>query len=222
MGFFDKLFGAGGKPAQFDDRVWMNSERKYRDLVVATSQDLREGRLSTIVFHFADTGAEVVDLLKQADLPYALLPEHADFPDGNSSAWQQGAQILVLPASIIPPVSAGKRISPKQQASGPENVVHLAAHHPRLEYDALVLGLDKHWPMVLDFRAYVGLDEPLLEVFGSDRILPMLHQLGMNENEMLNHPMLTRSIESAQKKISKSKKPEVAADTYGEWIRLNT
>lgn len=48
---------------------------------------------------------------------------------------------------------------------------------------------------------YLSLEDDLLRLFGSDRIGGMLDKLGMEPGESIEHPLLTRAIENAQKKV---------------------
>jgi preprotein translocase subunit SecA len=48
---------------------------------------------------------------------------------------------------------------------------------------------------------YLSLEDDLLRIFGSDRISGLMGKLGMEKGESIDHPMLTRSIENAQKKV---------------------
>jgi preprotein translocase subunit SecA len=48
---------------------------------------------------------------------------------------------------------------------------------------------------------YLSLEDDLMRIFGSDRIQSMMGMLGMKEGEQIEHRLLTRSIEGAQKKV---------------------
>ena len=50
-------------------------------------------------------------------------------------------------------------------------------------------------------RFYLSLEDDLLRLFGSDRISSVLDKLGMEKGEAIEHPLLTRAIENAQKKV---------------------
>ncbi len=50
-------------------------------------------------------------------------------------------------------------------------------------------------------RFYLALEDDLLRVFGGDRISGMMDRLGMDEDDEITHPWLTRTIENAQKKV---------------------
>ncbi|MEF3168365.1 MAG: preprotein translocase subunit SecA [Deltaproteobacteria bacterium] len=48
---------------------------------------------------------------------------------------------------------------------------------------------------------YLSLEDDLLRIFGSDRISGIMEKLGMEEGEPIEHPMLTKAIENAQRKV---------------------
>lgn len=50
-------------------------------------------------------------------------------------------------------------------------------------------------------RFYLSLDDPLLRIFGGDRMRSMMQRLGMAKGESIEHKWLSRSIESAQRKV---------------------
>ncbi|MEN9348492.1 MAG: preprotein translocase subunit SecA [Bacteroidota bacterium] len=51
---------------------------------------------------------------------------------------------------------------------------------------------------------YVSLEDDLMRLFGSDRIAKMMDSLGMKEGEVIQHSMITSSIERAQKKVEEN------------------
>ncbi len=50
-------------------------------------------------------------------------------------------------------------------------------------------------------RFYLSLEDDLLRIFGSDRISGIMDKLGMKEGEPIEHPMLSKAIENAQRKV---------------------
>jgi preprotein translocase subunit SecA len=50
-------------------------------------------------------------------------------------------------------------------------------------------------------RFYLSLEDDLMRIFASDRVTGMMQKLGMQEGEAIEHPWVTRSIESAQRKV---------------------
>ncbi|PKY11938.1 preprotein translocase subunit SecA [Acidithiobacillus marinus] len=50
-------------------------------------------------------------------------------------------------------------------------------------------------------RFYLCLEDPLMRIFGSDRLGGLMQKLGMKEGEAIEHPWVTKSIENAQRKV---------------------
>ncbi|MGX2039149.1 preprotein translocase subunit SecA [Methylocaldum sp. MU1018] len=50
-------------------------------------------------------------------------------------------------------------------------------------------------------RFYLSLEDPLMRIFASDRVAVLMQKLGMKEGEAIEHPWVTRAIESAQRKV---------------------
>ncbi|MCK0132302.1 preprotein translocase subunit SecA [Flavobacteriaceae bacterium F08102] len=51
---------------------------------------------------------------------------------------------------------------------------------------------------------YVSLEDNLMRLFASDRVAKMMDRLGLKEGEMIQHSMITKSIERAQKKVEEN------------------
>ncbi|MCK5775498.1 MAG: preprotein translocase subunit SecA [Bacteroidales bacterium] len=51
---------------------------------------------------------------------------------------------------------------------------------------------------------YVSLEDNLMRMFGSDRISKIMDKLGLEEGEVIQHSMITKSIERAQKKVEEN------------------
>jgi hypothetical protein len=66
-----------------------------------------------------------------------------------------------------------------------------------------------------------SLDEPLFEQFGSERIIQIMKSLGMKEDEIIEHPMISKSIEQAQKKIEEKVSFEITTNSSKEWFERN-
>jgi len=51
---------------------------------------------------------------------------------------------------------------------------------------------------------YIALDDNLMRIFGSERIAKMMDRMGLKEGEVIQHSMITKSIERAQKKVEEN------------------
>ena len=50
-------------------------------------------------------------------------------------------------------------------------------------------------------RFYLSLEDDLLRIFGAERISSLMDKIGIQENEPIEHPMVTKAIENAQKRV---------------------
>ncbi|MCX7086695.1 MAG: preprotein translocase subunit SecA [Methylococcales bacterium] len=50
-------------------------------------------------------------------------------------------------------------------------------------------------------RFYLSLEDDLMRIFASEKVASLMQKLGMGEDEAIEHPWVTRSIESAQRKV---------------------
>jgi preprotein translocase subunit SecA len=62
----------------------------------------------------------------------------------------------------------------------------------------------------------------LFKQFGGERIQMMMKQLGVEQQEMLEHPMISKSLENAQRKLEKKVGTEHLANSPEEWFRKNS
>lgn len=95
----------------------------------------------------------------------------------------------------------------------PVFVEHYPLHQKELD-------LIKNWSTE-KIIVYSALDEPLFKHFGSDKLIPLMKMMGMKENEVIEHSMVTKSIIKGQEKIAEQVISEHAAISQAEWMRKN-
>lgn len=78
----------------------------------------------------------------------------------------------------------------------------------------------KNWPHQ-NMPVYSAMDEPLFKHFGSEKIIPMMKLMGMKENEVIEHNMVSKSIIKGQEKIEAQVTLEQAASSQAEWMQKN-
>lgn len=69
---------------------------------------------------------------------------------------------------------------------------------------------------------YLSLEEPLLRHFGGDRIAALMLQMGMKADEVIQHPMIDKSIINAQEKLAERNQMEQTARSQSDWFLRNT
>ena len=80
--------------------------------------------------------------------------------------------------------------------------------------------LVKNWGLQT-IEVYNSLEEPLFKQLGGDNIIALMKQMGMQEDEMIEHPLISKSILNAQEKITQKLNFEQFADSQKEWIEKN-
>ena len=53
-------------------------------------------------------------------------------------------------------------------------------------------------------RFYLSLEDDLMRLFGSDRMSSVMQRIGIQEGEVIQHPLITKSVERAQKKVEEN------------------
>lgn len=92
-------------------------------------------------------------------------------------------------------------------------VEHYPLHAKEIE-------LIKNWD-AKNIIVFSALDEPLFKHFGSDKLIPVMKMMGMKENEVIEHNMVTKSIIKGQEKIAQQVSLEQSAASQEEWMRKN-
>ena len=92
-----------------------------------------------------------------------------------------------------------------------------AEHYPLHEKE---IDLIKNWQSE-KIVVFSALDEPLFKHFGSDKIIPIMKMLGMKEDEVIEHDLVSKSIIKGQAKIAQQVTLEQSAASQEEWMRKN-
>lgn len=96
-------------------------------------------------------------------------------------------------------------------------------HHPLINVeDASLDVLEKIAESTMQ-RAifFCGMDEPLMRLFGADRLVALMKSMGMAETEKISHPMVDKALLNARKKIEKNGSMYLPADSDAEWFERN-
>jgi hypothetical protein len=101
----------------------------------------------------------------------------------------------------------------KLQNKVPVFVEHYPLHTRELE-------LIRNWEAE-KIIVYSAMDEPLFRHFGSEKLIPLMKMMGMKEDEMIEHSMVSKSIIKGQEKIAGQVSLEQSAGSQEEWMRKN-
>ncbi len=149
-----------------------------------------------LVAHFDQTYGELVQLLIKAGIDY----EEQIGPNGG---------LLLL--------SKSWEIKNRSQLPEGDHLLIAAEIHPMSIREENLKNLNKN-----EIIVFCALDNPFFELFGGDRIRSLMGKLGLKENESIEHPMVSKAIVNAQKKMDKKAVNEKPAHSIREWMNLNT
>lgn len=187
----------------------------WRGMITDAMLAITQKKVPVVFTSFEDTGKEIVAFLAEKGVPYRELNSTT-----LGEADRQEQTVFVAPASLLSSASLAdflKTLSGKGQVS-----FLFAGHYPLPAKENALL--EKLYSLFPDNTVtfYSSLDDPSFELFNSDRIVSILESLGLKEDEMLEHKMITTAMKRAREKIEASVKNEILTSSEEEWFLKNT
>ena len=199
-----------------DDRVYKTAREKYKAVIEEIVKMRNAGRPTLI----GTTSVEISELLsrmldmyvnpetgKREGIPHQVL---------NAKLHQKEADIVALAgqqdangkgAVTIATNMAGRgtdiKLSPEVKAAGGLAIIGTERHESR-RVDRQLRGRAGRQGDPGSSVFYVSLEDKLMRLFASERIASVMDRLGFKEGEMIESPMISKSIERAQKKVEEN------------------
>ncbi|MCX6246966.1 MAG: hypothetical protein NTW10_04465 [Bacteroidetes bacterium] len=201
-------FGKDDVPSKLGDRVWMTKQKKYDSLVEDALKFLEEGKIVLISWYFTDTGTYINSCLKE---------RHVDFTALDDVRPEIENKINIVQADSFRTHYFRDRLS----LGTHEVVILFAEHYPlfKTENDLLqsLDSLGKH----VSYFFYMSFDEPILTRFGAARVVELMKNLGVTEDEMISSTLITSAIVNVQKKVESKVKFEISGFSLEDWFDKN-
>ena len=198
-----------------DDRVYKTAREKYKAVIEEVVKMRNQGRPTLI----GTTSVEISELLsrmldmyvnpetgKREGIPHQVL---------NAKLHQKEADIVALAgqstngkgAVTIATNMAGRgtdiKLSPEVKAAGGLAIIGTERHESR-RVDRQLRGRAGRQGDPGSSVFYVSLEDKLMRLFASERIASVMDRLGFKDGEMIESPMISKSIERAQKKVEEN------------------
>ena len=189
-----------------NDRVYKTAREKY-NAVIDEIIKMRESGRPTLV---GTTSVEISELLSKMlsmrQIPHQVL---------NAKLHQKEADIVALAgqstnglgAVTIATNMAGRgtdiKLSPEVKQAGGLAIIGTERHESR-RVDRQLRGRAGRQGDPGSSVFYVSLEDKLMRLFASERIASVMDRLGFKEGEMIEAPMINKSIERAQKKVEEN------------------
>ena len=193
------------KPIQRDDK---------EDLVYKTAREKYNAVIEDIVKLVADkrpvlvgtTSVEISELLgrmlQMRKIPHNILNAKLHKREADVVA-EAGKPGVVTIATNMAGRGTDIKLSGNVKDAGGLAIIGTERHDSR-RVDRQLRGRAGRQGDVGSTQFYVALDDNLMRLFGSDRIAKMMDRMGLKEGEVIQHSMISKSIERAQKKVEEN------------------
>jgi preprotein translocase subunit SecA len=185
-----------------DDKIYKTKREKY-NAVIEEIAELREANRPVLVGTTTVEVSEVLSrMLRQRGIDHQVL---------NAKLHQKEAEIVSLAGKsgtvTIATNMAGRgtdiKLGEGVKDAGGLAIIGTERHDSR-RVDRQLRGRSGRQGDPGSTSFYVSLEDDLMRLFGSDRIAKMMDRLGLKEGEVIQHSMITSSIERAQKKVEEN------------------
>ena len=185
-----------------NDRIYRTKREKYNAVIDEIVEMVNQGRPALV----GTTSVEISELLSRM-----LTLRKIKHNVLNAKLHQQEAQIVAeagRPGVVtIATNMAGRgtdiKLTPEVKAAGGLAIIGTERHESR-RVDRQLRGRAGRQGDPGSSVFYVSLEDDLMRMFGSERIASVMDRMGFQEGEMIEHSMISNSIERAQKKVEEN------------------
>ncbi|MDX8553990.1 preprotein translocase subunit SecA [Tenacibaculum sp. 1B UA] len=193
------------RPIQRDDKqdlVYKTTREKYNAVIEDIVKLVGEGRPVLV----GTTSVEISELLGRMlqirKIPHNILNAKLHKREADVVA-EAGKPGVVTIATNMAGRGTDIKLSDEVKAAGGLAIIGTERHDSR-RVDRQLRGRAGRQGDVGSSQFYVALDDNLMRLFGSDRIAKMMDRMGLKEGEVIQHSMISKSIERAQKKVEEN------------------
>ncbi|MEZ4778600.1 MAG: preprotein translocase subunit SecA [Flavobacteriaceae bacterium] len=185
-----------------EDKIYKTKREKYNAVieeVVALSNAGRPVLIGT-------TSVEISELLSRMlsirNIPHNVLNAKLHKKEADIVA-EAGKKGIVTIATNMAGRGTDIKLSDEVKKAGGLAIVGTERHDSR-RVDRQLRGRSGRQGDPGSSQFYVSLEDNLMRLFGSERIAKMMDRLGLKEGEVIQHSMISKSIERAQKKVEEN------------------
>ncbi|MBI3315876.1 MAG: preprotein translocase subunit SecA [Candidatus Omnitrophica bacterium] len=183
----------------FPDRVYKTEREKFNAVVSEIVELHKQGRPLLVGTVSIEKSELLSSLLKRSHVPHNVL--NAKYHEMEAEIIKQAGQ----PSTVTIATNMAGRgtdivLGPGVKELGGLHVLGTERHEAR-RIDNQLRGRSGRQGDPGSSRFYLSLEDDLMRIFGSDRIAGMMQKLGMEEGQEIEHPLVTRAIQTAQKRV---------------------
>ncbi|EAQ41200.1 preprotein translocase subunit SecA [Polaribacter sp. MED152] len=185
-----------------DDLVYKTAREKYNAVIDDIVNLVAEKRPVLV----GTTSVEISELLgrmlQMRKIPHNILNAKLHKREADVVA-EAGKPGVVTIATNMAGRGTDIKLSQEVKEAGGLAIIGTERHDSR-RVDRQLRGRAGRQGDVGSSQFYVALDDNLMRLFGSDRIAKMMDRMGLKEGEVIQHSMISKSIERAQKKVEEN------------------
>ena len=185
-----------------EDMIYKTKREKYNAVIDEIQQLVKEGRPVLV----GTTSVEISELLSRMltrkGIPHNVLNAKLHFKEAQivREAGQAGTVTI---ATNMAGRGTDIKLGPGVKEAGGLAIIGTERHESR-RVDRQLRGRSGRQGDPGSSQFYVSLEDDLMRMFGSERIAPLMDRMGLKEGEVIQHPMITKQIEKAQKKVEEN------------------
>ena len=182
-----------------DDAVYKTKKGKLNAIINEIVETHKTGQPVLVGTITIEASEEISNLLKKKGIPHQVL--NAKFHELEAEiVAQAGAMGAVTIATNMAGRGTDIKLDDEAKAAGGLKIIGTERHESRRIDNQLRGRAGRQGdPGVSQF--FISLEDDLLRLFGSERLISTFNALGIDENEQIAHKMLSNTIEKAQKRI---------------------
>jgi len=193
------------RPIVRDDRedlVYKTKREKYNAVIDELVRLNKEGRPALVGTTTVEVSELLSKMLKIRKLDHNVLNAKLHQREADVVA-QAGKAGTVTIATNMAGRGTDIKLSDQVKEAGGLAIIGTERHESR-RVDRQLRGRSGRQGDPGSSQFYVCLEDDLMRLFGSERIAGMMDKLGLKEGEVIQHSMITKSIERAQKKVEEN------------------
>ncbi len=181
------------------DVIYKNVAAKERAVVREIQELHAKGQPVLVGTISIDVSEKISKMLKKAKIPHEVLnaKQHEREAEIVANAGQYGKVTI---ATNMAGRGTDIKLSPESKEAGGLHILGTSRHESR-RIDNQLRGRSGRQGDPGSSRFFLSLEDDLLRIFGSGRISGIMDKLGMEEDEPIEHNMISKAIENAQRKV---------------------
>ncbi|MDR1417936.1 MAG: preprotein translocase subunit SecA [Endomicrobium sp.] len=194
------------KRKDYPDVIYRTEKEKDKAIVNEIEESWRKGQPVLVGTRSIEKSEKIASMLRHRGIPHQVL----------------NAKYHELEAQIISAAGAKGSVTIATNMAGRGTDIVLGAHDKLQNQEVIdlgglrIIGTERHESRRIDnqlrgragrqgdpgsTKFFLSMEDELMRLFGSDRMTLIMQKFGLKEDESIQHPWITKAVESAQRKV---------------------